>query len=125
MQSINLEKISPIIAALVYGGWGAYSNLEFGPRVFIAAGLAQGAFAFLSTWGLARLVHILIHHGRQRMQQTAAQLSAFAGGSGVLITVPALMHLAAGTQSILMAMLPGLVIGHCYLGLLIYRQKIK
>jgi hypothetical protein len=101
--------VAPLAAAAFYGGWAMYSNWQFDINTVITAGIVQGGFAFISTLVLTSLViYLLSRNG-------ATPIKVFIQSSLALTSIPLLLHLSAGTPNILMAMLPGLIVGHIYL----------
>ena len=111
-----ITAIAPFVAALVYGGWAAYSNLMFGLSAAIPAALVQGGFAFSSTWLLNRTVQWLVDkHVKKGFSPAHVRLIVFAECSLLLLVIPLVLHLMVGTPNIFMAMLPGLVVGNLYL----------
>jgi len=125
----------PLLAALFYGSWAAYSNYEYGIEPFLVAGLVQGSFAFAATLALALVVSWLLRWQRQTRKHPTFQRAdeeiplptstvyqsaqVFVIVSILLATIPATLHYAAGTPDILQAMLPGLILGNGYLIVLI------
>jgi hypothetical protein len=160
---------APLMAGLFYGGWAAYSNMEYGQATAMMAGLVQAGFAFVATLLLTVCVGKLMarQHRRYALQSvtpdTESALSlaqpslghsalnnpapsnpssdqlarahspvalpfnraavVFLQTASLLAGVPGLLHLVVGTPDMLQAMLPGLIIGNCYAGGLIYRQR--
>lgn len=123
MKKSLVEVVAPWVAALVYGSWGAFANRMFGVDVMLAAASAQGVFAFASTWGLAAVARAMLAIWRQRVVERLALLLSFFACSTILWAIPWSLHLLAGTENILLAMLPGLVIGHVYLAWLLRSLK--
>jgi hypothetical protein len=105
---------------LVYGGWAAFCNF---PHGIAAAGIAfaiQGGFAFSSTWVLGKLLHVSHHfYAHRDWAINHLRKLIFANCSAFLVGVPAVLHWLASTPNALWAMLPGLVVGHGYLGVLV------
>lgn len=113
--------LAPIVAALVYGGWAAYSNWGFDMSTALMAALVQGGFAFASTWLLTRAVKYLVARYTEAMLSAIkVKLVVFAQCCFLLVVIPAGLHLAVGTPNILMAMLPGLIVGNIYLGYIVH-----
>ena len=113
-----IERLAPFVAGLFYGGWAAYSNSEHGNHAALMAFMAQGSFAFVSTWLLAYTVTSL-----SRFQKAGPRhFIIFLQCSLLLLIIPVILHLLAGTPDILQAMLPGLLIGNTYLWFLVQRQ---
>lgn len=130
---------APVFAALFYGGWAAYSNHEYGNAMMLMASLVQGSFAFTSTLLIALTVTALMNRQQRKSLASLSEGIAadtvnllpvslarssivFAQVSSLLAGIPAFMHMWAGTQEILQAMLPGLVVGNGYLVALIRRH---
>jgi hypothetical protein len=144
---------APLMAGLFYGGWAAYSNMEYGQATAMMAGLVQAGFAFVATLLLTLCVGKLM--ARQHRLNTSQSMTAvsesrpalnlspdhlgqihrpavlpiyrlgivFLQTASLLAGVPVVLHMLVGTPDILQAMLPGLIIGNCYAGGLIYRQR--
>lgn len=110
-----IERLAPWIAGLAYGGWSAFSNWEHGMQAALLAFLVQGAFAFTSTYILGRMVATTAAKCANIQSSALQLLSVFMVGSTFLWATPTILHLIAGTPNILMAMLPGLIVGHIYL----------
>ena len=117
---INTERVAPWLACVCYGAWAAFSNAEHSVGSMITAFMVQGGFAFVSTWLLARFIGWLI----QQQQPDPRYPLVFMQCAIILIAVPATLHLAAGTPDIVEAMLPGVILGNGYAGLLIYRKRL-
>lgn len=110
--SVRLLRFAPLMAAVVFGGWAAYVNSEYGLFVLLRTGLGQGLYALFSTWIVSR---------------TAADVYAFAGGKWrgfvaafvasflIMISIPLAIHHFLGTPEIIAAILPGIVWGSGYL----------
>jgi len=111
----------PWLAACVYGGWAGYSNFgESGASSWIAAAIVQGSFAFVATLLLTKCVVFLLQWRNGWLPSGAAYCLC----SMVLLVVPIAMHLIAGTPNLMQSILPGAVIGHCYLGYLIFYADV-
>ena len=50
MINRKLFRLAPLLAAVVFGGWAAFVNSEYGLFVLVRSGLGQGVYAFFSTW---------------------------------------------------------------------------
>ena len=108
----QLLRFAPLIAAVVFGGWAAFVNRDYGLFVLVRTGLGQGLYALFSTWIVSR---------------TAAQVSGRAGGKIkgfilgftasflVMLSIPLAIHYALGTPRIFAAILPGLAWGSGYI----------
>lgn len=110
-----IERLAPWIAGLAYGGWSAFSNWEHGMQAALLAFLVQGAFAFTSTYVLGRIVAKTADKCAAIQNAVMQLFAVFMVGSTFLWATPTVLHLIAGTPNILMAMLPGLIVGHIYL----------
>ena len=110
-----IERLAPWIAGLAYGGWSAFSNWEHGTQTALLAFLVQGAFAFTSTYVLGRIVAKTADKCAHIKNGLVQRLVVFTASSTFLWATPTALHLIAGTPNILMAMLPGLIVGHIYL----------
>lgn len=100
------------MAAVVFGGWAAYVNSEYGLFVLLRTGLGQGLYALFSTWIVSK---------------TAADIYAFAGGklrgfvAGfiasflIMVSIPLAIHHVLGTPEIIAAILPGIIWGSGYI----------
>ncbi len=105
-----IEKTEPLIAAITYGSWSAYSNSEHGVHASINAGLTQGMVSFISTWLLRTIVFALFN----RLNEPSAT-KVFAICSAGMIALPVSTHLMSNTPNIVQAIAPSMIIGHCYL----------
>lgn len=108
--------VSALLACLIYGVWAAYVNLTFGPDVALKAALIQGGFAFFATLSLGLLAKIIyVRCGANRI----AVVISFSLCFGVMFIVPFSLHYVLGTPNIIQSMIPGLIWGSGYIGLLI------
>ncbi len=112
-------QISAVLALIVYGSWAAFSNVSYGYNTVLIAFLIQGGYAFVSTLALGVAV---IHTFRRLGSSRAARIGSFLLGFTVLCTVPAGLHVLAGTPNIVQSILPGLIWGTGYLVLLLRTQ---
>lgn len=115
--------LAPFVAALVYGGWAAYSNWGFGFSAAFYAAFVQGGFAFSSTWLLNQAANRLVSlYSAKSMSAMKIQLAVFVQCSFFLFSIPWILHKIVGTPEVLMAMLPGFIIGNIYLAYLVRLQ---
>jgi hypothetical protein len=112
--------LAPWLAAAVYGAWAGFSNWSApSASAWIIAAIVQGTFAFVSTLLLTKMVVFLL----QWKTSTLAWWQVYLLCSAVLLFVPSFLHFIAGTPHIIHSILPGAVIGHVYLGYLIFLSK--
>lgn len=100
------------MAAVVFGGWAAFVNSEYGLYVLLRTGLGQGLYALFSTWIVSK---------------TAADVYRFAGGKWrgffvgfvasflIMVSIPLVIHYILGTPEIIAAILPGIIWGSGYI----------
>jgi hypothetical protein len=118
---ITLLKFAPLLAFLVYGTWATFVNYWAHADNFILSGIAQGSYAFATTY-LLKLSVLKIY---QKLQQTRlALLYTFASSFILLVSIPTLIHLLANTKEIFYSILPGAIIGGVYL-MLILKYEVK
>ena len=121
-----IQQLSPVFAAIGYGGWAAFSNWQHGMDIALMAGLVQGGFAFTSTLLLTHWVLWLLASNKapsyKASSSKATVVGVFIQSSLVLVGIPGVLHYWAGTPNIVLAMLPGLLVGHGYLAYLIYHN---
>jgi hypothetical protein len=108
---------SACIAALGYGGW-AFIAQQFdaalgSSSVAVRAAVVQASFAFISTLMLG-------HFARYMYAQSHSRALAFISCSLLLCLVPSSLHVLNQSPQIFLAVLPGLIVGHCYLSGLVY-----
>lgn len=114
---MQITQLTPWLAAAVYGSWAGYSNAsDSSLTVWITSALVQGSFAFCATLLLTQIVVSLLLWRNSRLPKGLV----FALCSMVLLLVPTVMHLMVGTPSLIQSILPGAVIGHCYLAYLVF-----
>jgi len=109
-RAFTIVSIS-ILAGLAYGFWAAYANYEYGTKIMLLAGGAQGIYAFFSTWIVTSIAHkALLICG---VTITGAVLS-FCASLSAMIAIPSFVHWVINTPNVLQAVLPGLVWGSLY-----------
>lgn len=103
--------VAGVLAFLAYGGWAFWVNMHHSVEMGVRAGLLQGTYSLLLTFSSTLLMERL--YARLQHLAAAVWLSMLAMAV-VLWTVPWIIHLLAGTPSILMTVLPGFFIGCVY-----------
>ncbi|TXR53931.1 hypothetical protein [Reinekea thalattae] len=104
--------VAAIAAFIVYGGWAAYANYEFGTQYALRALFGQGGFAFSATLLLTLLAEYLyIAFGKNKQ----ALAKAFSICVMISATLPATIHWLIGTPNILLSITPGFIFGSVYL----------
>lgn len=104
--------IAAIAAFIVYGGWAAYANYEFGTQYALRALFGQGGFAFTATLLLTLLAEYLYAAFGNNQ---AALIKAFLICVMISATLPATIHWLIGTPNILLSITPGFIFGSVYL----------
>ena len=103
---------APLLAALVFGGWAAFVNREYGPVVTIRSGMGQAVYALFSTWIVSRTaVRTFSIAGRGAQGVFWGFVVSFM----VMISIPLTIHYALATPEIFNAILPGIVWGSGYI----------
>ena len=104
----GLIRFAPLLAAIVFGGWAAFVNSEYGLVVSVRSGLGQAAYALFSTWIITiTATNVFAFFG----SSAAGFLVGFAASFLVMISIPLTIHHALGTPEIFNAILPGLLWG--------------
>lgn len=113
MIAILLKPVNAaMLACIVYGGWAAFANSDFGSWVSLKAFCAQGGYAFIATLFVGSAATAL--YSKFGETPVAVALS-FVSCLFVMLAFPWLLHRLVGTPNILTAMLPGLLWGSAYL----------
>lgn len=110
--------ISPIAAFLAYGGWALWLNVHAGNPDAYSPALVHGAYAALLTLGL----HVSVVRLRQTLTGVTRHPRA---GTWILATlvsfiVPLVIQELVGNQRSVATILPGFLIGQCYIGALLW-----
>lgn len=108
-----------IIALFLYGSWAGFSNANYGTSAVISAFIIQGLFAFTATLSLGALAGKLY---RQFNATRSALVLSFLICMLIALCVPSGLHFVFGTAEILRSILPGLVIGSCYIATLLITE---
>ena len=109
--------IAGVLAFIIYGGWAAWVNSEYGFDVTLRAGLGQGIYAFFSTWFVTAIARkMLARYGIGLLGKTVSFMSAFL----VMLAFPIVIHNILKTPDILEAIFPGLIWGSGYIGFVIW-----
>ena len=101
----------------VYGGWAYFVNAEHGQELAMMVGLVQGSYSFALTFVMTLVTEWLF---RQCQGHFVLIMSIVCTA---LFITPYMIHLAIGTPSILMTILPGFVIGSIYTGIYVLGLK--
>lgn len=122
-QSIKPSRLSQLqvalLAAVIYGSWAAYSNIEYTSQVMIRAGLGQGLYAFFSTW-LVSYVAVTVH--RKITGDKMAIAIAFMASFFVMLWIPITIHTLLKTPDMWQAITPGLIWGSGYIAALLWHS---
>lgn len=111
---INLLNAS--LAFLIYGGWAAFVNSEYGLAVLIRSGLGQGVYAFFSTWMVTAVARkVLFHYGSNWRGFALSFLASFF----IMLACPLTVHAILQTPEVIQAILPGLIWGSFYIAFVI------
>lgn len=123
LNFLMLPLPSAAIAMLVYGAWAFCANYVVDITMALTAAAIQGSYAFVMTFFLAKsAVYCYGLFG----EGVAALFISFTLCFLVLLTVPTVLHLIAGTPNILLTILPGLLWGSGYILLLLMsKQRMK
>lgn len=111
MGALTKSLLSASAGALIYGAWAYWVNMADGESMAIRTGAVQGSFSFVLT-----LVMTLLLEGLFRLfgqSRRAAVLSLITVSAFLFSTAYSLQWLA-GSQAILMTILPGYLIGTGY-----------
>ncbi len=103
--------MAPLLAALVFGGWAAFVNREYGPIVTLRSGMGQATYALFSTWIVSRTVVNVFSFAGRGVQGV---LCSFVVSFLLMISIPLAIHYALATPEIFNAILPGIVWGSGY-----------
>ena len=103
---------APLLAALVFGGWAAFVNREYGSLVTIRSGMGQAVYALFSTWIVSRTAVSVFSIAKGGAQGV---LGSFVVSFIVMISIPLTIHHALATPEIFNAILPGIVWGSGYI----------
>lgn len=110
-SALQKSLLSATAGALVYGGWGYYANSAAGAEMAMRTGVVQGSYSFVLTLSMT----LLLEWGYAAMGRTRN------GAVTTLVVVSALMFATAyalqyfaGSEAILMTILPGYVVGTIY-----------
>ena len=108
----RLLAFAPLLAALVFGGWAAFVNSEFGLIVSIRSGMAQAVYALFSTWIVSKTVVSTFSFARLGISR---MLWSFVVSFLVMMSIPLSIHYALATPRITSAILPGAIWGSGYI----------
>jgi len=117
MINKRLFRFAPLLAAVVFGGWAAFVNSEYGLFVSARSGLGQAIYALFSTW----IVTITAANVFSRFGGGAQGfLAGFAASFLAMISIPLTIHHALGTPEIFNAILPGILWGSGYISIYLW-----
>lgn len=105
-------RYAPIIAGLVFGGWAAFVNSEYGTFVLVRTGLGQGIYALFSTWIVTHTVTAVMKITKENPLQF---FISFASAFVVMVSIPLALHTALRTPEIALAIAPGILWGSIYI----------
>lgn len=112
MINKKLFRLAPLLAAVVFGGWAAFVNGEYGLFVSARSGLGQGIYALFATWIVTRTAEqVFSYFG----SGTHGFITGFVASFLVMISFPLAIHYVLGTPEILYAILPGILWGGGYI----------
>lgn len=116
MKSEKANIVAAVLALLVYGTWAGWVNSEYGLAVALRAGFGQGIYAFISTWVVTAFARkVLAKFG----PNWKGILISFSSTFVVMLAFPVVIHNLLMTPDILEAILPGLIWGSGYIGVVI------
>ena len=104
--------IAPLLAAVIFGGWAAYVNSDYGMAVLVRSGLGQGTYALFSTWIVNKTVAGLLTFLKGN---SARMIMSFVGSFLVMISIPIAVHHIIRTPEVVNAILPGALWGSGYI----------
>lgn len=108
--------LSPVSAFLFYGGWSAWLNVTGENPAWVLSGISHGLYAFLFTLvfrGLTRKIFLCFYQARSHYKNS--QYLTFMVMSLVIFMLPVINQYLAGNVQIAMTILPGVIMGHVYL----------
>ncbi len=111
MTPLQKSLLSAIAGALAYGTWAYWVNMADGPTMAVRTGVVQGSFSFVITLTMSFMLEGLF---RAFGRHFAAAAGALAIVSAFLFCAAYAAQWAAGSQMILMTILPGYLIGTAY-----------
>lgn len=110
----TLQWLTPVVAAVVFGGWASFVNVGHGAENALRVGMAQGAYALFSTG----IVGWTVQAAWLRFAGISfRRMLSFAAAFIVMIGIPIAVHVAIRTPEILASIVPGGVCGSGYIGL--------
>lgn len=98
-------------AFLVYGGWAAYANWEYGLATWLLSAATQGTISFLIT---AFLTLILEHIFHSITSVVLRFLVTALGSQTVVALMTFTAHYIVGTPEILITMAPSFIVSTTY-----------
>lgn len=113
MSPLLKSLASASAGALIYGSWAYYVNADAGSEMAVRTAAVQGSFSFVLTLSMTLMLEYLYRHlgpGKQAALATTALVSAF------MFATAYSLQWAAGSNEILMTILPGYLIGTVYAG---------
>ncbi len=109
-------RLSAAIALLVYGSWAGFTNRDYNLVVILKAFFTQGLFAFIATLLLGTAAQNLF---RRNGADYKALFISFGVCFVIICCVPSTLHWLIGTPHIFYSVLPGLIWGSLYIGILL------
>ena len=111
-----MKWLSPVAALLFYGNWSAWLNLSESNPAWLMSGVSHGLYAFLFTLvfrGMTRKIFLRLYQAGSHYKNS--QYMTFVVMSLVIMLVPVINQSLAGNVKIGMTILPGVIMGHVYL----------
>lgn len=115
--SARLLRFAPLIAAIVFGGWAAFVNSEYGLFVLLRTGLGQGLYALFSTWIVSKTAADVYRFAGGKLRGFVA---AFIASFMIMISIPLAIHYLLRTPEIFVAILPGIIWGSGYIAMYLW-----
>ncbi|MFK7915669.1 MAG: hypothetical protein AB8B93_17260 [Pseudomonadales bacterium] len=111
LSPIQKSLISATAGALLYGGWGYYANSSAGTEMAMRTGIVQGSYSFVLTLSMT----LLLEWGYGLLGRTRnGAIVTLAIVSGLMFSTAYALQYFAGSEAILMTILPGYVVGTIY-----------
>lgn len=111
----------PLLAGIIYGSWAAYSNSEYGFAIGLRTGIAQGSYAFFSTWIVTEAAKRIYFKFSEDSNKRKGIIAGFMASFGLMLSIPLIIHTLIETPDMWQSMAPGLIWGSVYIALYLSR----
>jgi hypothetical protein len=117
MSPLQKSLLSACTGALAYGAWAYWVNMPDGNAMALRTGAVQGSFSFVITLTMTLMLEGLFRAFGRSMMAAAGTLAIV---SAFLFCTAYALQWAAGSQAILMTIIPGYLIGTAYGGVYLW-----